>query len=378
MEAELSGPNTEPRRGRPPLGLLGMLALVAGVELAVAGLRLDLASPLSEDWRFASWAAGHRACESQALFLGDSLVKYALLPKVVEARSGIRSYNLANAAATIPSTFFVFRQAIEAGVRPKAVVVDFAALQLPDPDPPHIRCFPELATLRDCLDLAEASGSPDFLATAVLSKLLPTYKWRFEIRSAVVAALDGRSVSPRAITPICQKMWSDERGAQPMPPAPNHGAAEEYNIQGVTPKAWACEPRNERYIDRFAELAAAHGVTVFWLLPPLAPEVHNRRVYFGTEEAYGRFARAKAAQHKNLVILDARRAGYDDSVHLDHLHLDNHGATVLSGDIASVLVDRIIGQVDDRWIDLPAYAGRTGLESPRAVAYAKGPAGTRR
>jgi hypothetical protein len=58
--------------------------------------------------------------------------------------------------------------------------------------------------------------------------------------------------------------------------------------------------------------------------------------------AYNRLARAAQARYPNLGVLDARGSGYDASVHVDAIHLDVHGARVLTGDLAAVLADRVI------------------------------------
>src|SRR5947199_7563 len=83
-----------------------------------------------------------------------------------------------------PASFFLLRRALDAGARPRAIVADFAALMLKDDDnPPKPLNYPELATLRDCLDLAWASRDASFFGSLALGKLLPSYRWRFEIRA---------------------------------------------------------------------------------------------------------------------------------------------------------------------------------------------------
>ena len=162
-----------------------MLALVAAVEAVVGGLRHDLASPLAEDWRIASLAATEKAPGRDVLCFGDSLVKYGVLPKVIQARAGMSSYNLATSGGTMPSAFFLLRQALEAGARPRAVVADFAALMLGGPrsaGPPELRRAGNRSATastwhgpRGVADFLDGIGAP--------SKLLPSYHWRFEIRA---------------------------------------------------------------------------------------------------------------------------------------------------------------------------------------------------
>jgi hypothetical protein len=368
----LSGPPTDRQAGRLPRGLLGMLALVAAVEAVIGGLRADLVSPLAEDWRIAAQAAVEKAPGRDVLCFGDSLVKYGVLPRVIQARTGLTSYNLATSGGTMPSAYFLLRQALGAGARPRAIVVDFAALMLKDPDPPAMLNYAELATLGDCLDLARVSGSSGFFAASAASKLLPSYRWRFEIRVGVRAALEGRSVSQRPWLAIHRAQWDRESGAQPMPPGRVRYPNEEDLVDGVSPETWECEPRNRAYLDRFLALAGSRGIRVYWLIPPLCPEAHARRALRGSDRAYGRFVRQAIARHRDVLVLDARGSGYDDSVHTDHLHLDRRGAAVLSGDLAAVLADRPGRQPSGpRWVPMPAFAGRSIEEPPAALARSR-------
>ena len=120
---------TEPHpklTSRPiPWGFVGMLALLLVVETLIAAHPLDFTTVWADDWKRTAHQASRRVADHQILYLGDSLVKYAVLPKQVDALTGYRSYNLALNAGTMPSTYFLFRQAIESGAKPKAVVADF-------------------------------------------------------------------------------------------------------------------------------------------------------------------------------------------------------------------------------------------------------------
>ncbi len=361
------------RSRRLPSGLLGMLALVVAIESAVAGRRLDLVNPAAEDWRSAARAAEYRSRDRDVLCFGDSLVKYGVLPRVIEAKAGLRSYNLATAGGTMPSAYFLLRRAFDSGARPKAIVADFAALMLADPDPPALANYAELATLGDCLDLAWNARDAGFFGSLAVAKLLPSSRWRFELRGSLLAALGGRSASPRPTTENLQKLWADQLGAQPMPTMPPRPPTAGVLVDGCSPLDWSIEPRNRRYLDRFLALAEAREVPVFWLIPPLGPEVHARRAIRGSDDAYARFARDRAARHRSVVVVDARHSGYDDSVHIDHMHLDRRGAKILTADLAALLADRLgAGAGQPAWVDLPPFAGRTGDEPARSIATSTG------
>ena len=102
--------------------LLGMIALIAAVEGSLAAHRIDFATPWTEDWRFSAWAAREKSPGCDVLCFGDSLVKYGVMPRVIEARTGLKSYNLATSGGTMPTAFFLFRQALDAGVVDELVV----------------------------------------------------------------------------------------------------------------------------------------------------------------------------------------------------------------------------------------------------------------
>jgi hypothetical protein len=373
----LSGSVPDRLAVRLPWGLLGMLALVLVVEGSVASLRDDLIRPLGESWRFAATAAETQATGRDVLCFGDSLVKYGVLPSVIEARTGLRAYGLACSGGTTPSSFFLLRRALDSGARPRAVVVDFAALLPVADSSSNLLNYPELTTVRDCLDLAWASNDPGFFGASMVAKLLPSFRFRFEIRTSVQAALGGWSLSERASVTSHRLIWAREQGAQPTEPGRSRHPLEAMLIEGLCPEGWVCPARDEAYIDRFLDLAGSRGISVYWLLPPLAPEVHARRVARGSDLAYERFVREVAARHPKTVVLDARSSGYDDSVHADHLHLDRRGAAVLSGDLGSVLTDGLRNRSGEtsRWVALPSFNGRSGDEPPPALARSRPPDG---
>ena len=125
-------------------------------------------------------------------------------------------------------------------------------------------------------------------------------------------------------------------------------------------------------LDRFLALAGSHRIPVFWLMPPLCPEAHARRARRGSDRSYGEFARRMIERHEDVVVLDARTSGYDDSVHIDHLHLDRRGAAVLSADLATVLADHLArADRGSAWVEMPAFAGRAVDDPPAGLARSR-------
>ena len=157
-----------PRRRAVPWGLLGMLGLMVVIENIVARDVLDFSDPVSLSWRLAARSARDEAPRCSVLCAGDSLVKHGLIPKVITARSGLASVNLAVARGPAPATFFLVRRALEAGARPAALVVDFKPNVLVGGPRYNVRYWQEILTFRESLDLARSAGSgPLFFELAV-------------------------------------------------------------------------------------------------------------------------------------------------------------------------------------------------------------------
>jgi hypothetical protein len=338
-----------------------MLALVVVVELFVAARRLDFTTIWADDWRSTAEAATRRTKARDVLIFGDSLAKFAVLPRQIEATTGLRSYNLALNAGTMPSAYFLLRRTLEAGAKPRAIVADFCTLMQPDRPSKSVRLYPELATTLEVGELAWISGDADFLASALLGKLLPSYKCRYEIRESVKAAFDGRRASPWPSQSAVWTTWKHQEGAQPMPSngqgaAPNPGMALD-----LSPRGWECDPTNAAYVEKFLELAGSRQIPVFWLIPPLTPEVHAVRASQGSDEAYTRFVEATLTRHPDVVVLDARQSRYDRSLYIDPIHLGRSGAKVLSTDLGRLLAERMGSKAEaGRWVNLPHFDGRKG------------------
>jgi hypothetical protein len=346
--------------GRLPTGLIGMVALVLAVEGVVTRLEPHLTTVWAADWKQTGQAAGGRARRAEILCFGDSLVKFGVLPRVVAAKSGRPAYNLALNAGPTPASFFLLRKALEAGARPKAVVVDFFPLMRPDRPREGLRNYPELIGLRDAFDLARAAREPDLLGMIVTARLLPTVKDRFEIRSAIAAALRGDRASIADALPAAWRTWNRNAGAQPMPRLRAQSPAEDAAlIAALSPDSWALDRINAHYLRRFLDLADRRHVPVFWLLPPLDPDLHDRRERSGIDAVYRGLARSLQRRHPDLKIIDARHSGYNGTVHIDPLHLDRQGAFALSADLAAIIARHLDDPTTaSRWVALPPYRER--------------------
>jgi hypothetical protein len=343
-----------------PLGLIGMLALVAAIEMVVAGRPLDYSDPVSLSWRLAATAARDEAPGWRVLCVGDSLVKHAVVPAVVAAGTGRRAGNLGIARGPVPATYFLLRRALEAGARPEAVVLDVKPGVLAGSPRYNLRYWQEIASPREALELARASGGGSLLVEIVLGRLLPTFRARHEVRGHLLAALRGEPSPLRLINSTCRRNWLVNGGANVAARNPTFtGAVSPEQFKTLLADAWRCHRVNALYVRRILDLASARGIRVYWLLPPLSPRLQERRERTGAEEGYLRFVRSMQERHPELTVVDGRHAGYDHTAFVDATHLDGQGGAILSSDLAALLArDLSAPPAPGRWVDLPPFRPR--------------------
>lgn len=342
------------RPGRLPIGLIGMLGLVLAVEGRLAGRADRLTTYQALGARFAAARAGRDAPGCGVLGLGDSVMKFGFDPAEVERRLGLRAYNLAVPGTPPPLSFALLRRALEAGARPKAVVVGHLTLA-GDPGA-HADEFGEVLGPADCLELAWVAADPDLFATLTLARLLPSLRYRRALRGVILAGLRGGAgagAGPgggRAAGFLRQ--WAAHRGMEPRP----EGGRFDGRIEPGLERTLFAEPWRvlwvyEHYVRRISALAASHDVPVFWLVAPIAPEAQDRRDAMGLDALHTRNLRAILARTPNLVLLDARHAGYPASAFFDSCHLNARGASQLTTKVADAIAARLPDA--PRWVALP-------------------------
>ena len=358
-----------PGRGRWPAGLLGMLALVIGVERYVARHDAKFTTIAAASWR-RSGESVREAARSAVVCLGDSLVKHGVVPPVLAERAGVSAYNLAVPKGQAAGSYFLFRRLLDSGARPKALVVDGEKLEA---DPAGlVRVWPELLGLRDCAELALELRDPGFFGSVVLAELIPSYRARTEIRLSVTKALAGAYPEETQALPVYWRNWRRNGGAQPLPPfdmSKGDPRPKMLEDSGYMPAHWACHPKNAVYVDRLLDLAEARGVPVFWVMPPYHPEVQARREKFGLNAYYRFFLNRLLERHPNLTVVDGRTAEYPADVLADMTHLDRVGAVTFTEALGGVIRDRLAPGADaPRWVVLPKY--REGAWKDLASAWA--------
>jgi hypothetical protein len=204
---------------------------------------------------------------------------------------------------------------------------------------------------RDLLDLAREARDARFFALVVLNQNLPSFSYRHGLRRALLAALEGRPGSRLLENLTNLRNYNRNKGAYVKGKNPEfHGQVATMCKRALLGDHWACDPLKARYVSRFLGLAAANGIRVYWLIPPFSPALQAGRERTGRDADYTRFVQS-FRRYPNLVVLDGRYSGYDDSAFLDSCHIDSDGAYAYSKDVA----DAVRRPVGPRRVALPAY-----------------------
>jgi hypothetical protein len=377
--------SSSPTRSKLPLGFAGMLGLIVLIEGVVGRNWLDFSDPVSLSWRHSASTARSKAPGCELLCLGDSLVKHGLLPSVIQATSGQRAVNLAAARCPTPMTYFLLRLALEAGSRPRAIVLDVKPAVLIGGLDFNRRYWQEVVSLREAMELFQISHKGGLLVSIVAGRLLPSLRARLEIRSNLRAALRGQTDQLHDINRVLWRNWSVNAGANVTSPHSGyHGQLGAETAERLHADRFYVDRANTEAIHRLLRLATAKKIPVFWLLPPLSPALQAQRDQGGAEARYEEFVRSFQSRHAAAVtVLDARSAGYAPELFVDATHLSSRGAVALSGAVATA-IEQSLKQPDpaasSRWIKLgpptlpfERFASSIeDLDQSRAIALARG------
>lgn len=345
-----------PRIGMAPWGMLGALVAIGLIEVIIAHHDLDLTTADNMDWRTIRRAAVKKAPGCEILCLGTSMVQEGVLPRVIEQRAGKKTYNLAVCGGRVQLYYYYLKRALAAGARPSTVLVDFHPFFIAT-DYSDGQSWPDALGFWDCLDMSWNVRDPNFFASTVLARSVPSIYHRHQLRAATLAALRGESWTNRHRCLTYTRNINQNQGSLIGHRNPDYRGEISETYQGMfLPKEWRCHPLAELYIHKFLDLAASHGIRVQWLVMPLTPGLQAGREAKGLDESYIRAARAFQNAHPNLFVIDARHSGYDNSVFLDACHIDFQGAFALTKGIIDVL-DRHEARPADtpRWVALPQY-----------------------
>ena len=318
-----------------PWGLLGMLALVIAVEATVVAAADRLASYDGLGVRFAADAATNKASGCDVLALGDSMLKFGFDPGAIEARLGLKAYNLAVAGTPPPLTYALFRRALAAGARPKAIVV--GPMTLSGDVRVHIAQLGECVGLGECVELAWSCRDSTVFAKLIAARILPSWRYRPALNAALCDRVPTASASRKR-----RQIWTSLRGAElQAPDAPFDGTLNPTLAAGMCFRPWRVDGIFERYHRRLIALAQTRGIAVIWVVAPIVPEAQARRDALGLDALHTRNIRSIQAQVPGVVVLDARHAGYVDADFFDSIHLNAQGAAKLSTAVAEAIAERL-------------------------------------
>jgi hypothetical protein len=342
-----------PDRTRWPLGLLGMLALVAAVEWSLASRPLRFAETASLNWRLSADDIPREAEKVELACLGDSLMKIGAVPEVIRAGTGKRAFNFAMARAPAPATYFMLRRLLEAGGKPSALLVEFKPSILTGGPRLSLRQFQETLTLRESWELVRDDGNLKLLPQILLGRWMPSIRYRLEVREAIRSALDGKTAPTLRTNRIALRNWTINLGGHlNSTKSTFSGEISEQIHQWFRSDDWRCHRVNELYVNRLLALAKSRSIPVLWVIPPLPPPLQERRERSGADAKFVAFVRSMQARHPEVTVVDGRRSGYESAVFFDHTHLNGRGSVAMSRELAAILArpGRRPG-----WIELPRF-----------------------
>jgi hypothetical protein len=336
-----------------------MLLLLLVIEPRLARVAREYADVVVRDWQKSRQESDRDLHGYHVLCFGDSQVKTGVAPRLIEARTGLRAYNLALIGGQAPSSYFMLRRALQRGARPEAVVVDFLPPLLGLGLERNQRQLPELIGLGEAVELAWAQREPGAFFRLAAAIVVPSIRSRLDLRQGLVAALEGRSASRRNES-FYQRNRRQNHGALLLEP---RTLAEDPGLWYRTnyPVPWACRPVHASYVDGFLTLAAAHGIKVYWLLPPIAPAAQAYCEEQGQDARYEQFVRTALQRHANLVVVDGRHSGYRDIQFIDTVHVNAQAAAAQTAGLATLLRSPTrAASASDRWKALPEYRDSPG------------------
>ena len=342
-----------PARTRWPGGLIGLLAMVAAIEATLAHQPLRFADTASFNWRLAVEDVRREAGDCQIACLGDSLMKIGVIPQVIRAGTGRRTFNFGMARAPAPATYFLLRRLLEAGGKPTALLIEFKPSILAGSPRLSLRHLQEVLSLRESWELARESGNGTILPQILRGRSMASLRYRAEIREAVRSALAGQTAPTIRTNRMALRNWTRNLGG--------HLNSSRPTFSGVIPPQihqwfgsddWQCHRVNRLFVDRLLALAESRSIPVFWVIPPLPTELQTRRERSGVDEQFVGFVRSMQARHPGVTVVDGRHAGYESTTFADHTHLNGRGSMALSHELARILCRT--GE-SPRWVDLPRY-----------------------
>jgi hypothetical protein len=349
-----------------------MVCLVAAVEVGVEACALAPANPVTANSHFAAEMAAREAPGCDLLVFGDSQAKCGVYPAVLETGLGTRAYNLAILASPPPASYFLLRRALDAGARPRAILVGYMTLSGNAVD--HLPSLEGLAGMREAIDLAWNTGDARLFGRMTVAHIFPSVRGRYALRAQIMRLACTPNDPQRARVRDHLALWTAHRGAARMASAETSDGHIETDLRDkVYSRRWLVSAVYARYFRRFLDLAAAREIPVFWVLFPIIPEAQALRDRLELEVHHTRNVRTFQERYSNLCVIDARHAQYPHTAFIDSCHLNDVGALRLSTEIAAIVAERLrAASWRSQWIEAARFDATGGLRPPERVARGGG------
>lgn len=342
-----------------PWGLFFALGAIFGIERSLARNELEYALDTAWDWRLGAKAAETEARDAEILLLGDSQIKVGVAAKIVESRIGGKVVSLARNGGQSPASYYLLKRALEAGAKPKAIVVEFMPALLAKDARYNDRQWPELLRFGESIRLALSARDAGFLAAVCFGRAFPSLRGRHDLKSYLRKAFDGQNPSCFEQNVFYARQWRLNAGSQILAEWPNRTDPSAW-FEDAFGRPWSSDPSNADFADRLLDLAFSKGIAVVWLIPPLNPRVSRLIERSGADAPIRKFVEERRRKYPRLIVLDAERSGYEDGVFTDMVHLNRRGAICLSLDVARFLRKIVAGEsLSEHRIDLPTYRDRS-------------------
>ena len=331
MRATPMGLDAVRKSFRAPAGLLGMVVLVVLAERSVMHSKSEFMSFEEEGYVRARQVASRGVTRVRVLCFGDSLIKQGVVPAAVEERSGRPTYNLALPGSTAPSSYFLLRRALRSGARPDAVLLTYSPNCLKQ-GPRQTRGWSFLLSLTEAAQLALWGRDPVFFAELLVHQL-PSVRLREGVRARLLARLQDVYDRRSGANLVLGRNWEHNQGAWLVPAPKTLKDTTDAGVEVFEQRMssdWACDPVNARAVEALLDLAASHGVPVYWVRTPYWPALQDRMERSGFDGRTTDLLRSWQERHPNLTVLDARRAVDDPTGYTDLIHMSLEGAYSLS------------------------------------------------
>lgn len=261
--------------------------------------------------------------------MGDS-VSAGINPTVVAESAALPAGAVSN--YSLPGTsplfaFFTLRREIAAGRIPKVII--FAPHPANLNAPMIDRFIGRFATPREVMELLANRVSPAECLFGALCRVSYTLRYREELQSFVTQG--NREFFHTWHTPIASVATSPSPSptSEPEPERdPNVFTEGTLAPQLITP--FFVAPENAIFIDKFCNLAAAHGIRVAWVSMPTIALLTKRGSGDTRDGKYFAYLESVARRHGNVTILHREIDVMPDADFSDPRHLNRHGAWVFS------------------------------------------------